>query len=123
MNVEGLEPDMSEPRKRTKEEMIACRALRMAWDRSCVKWQAMRRVKVAVNQYRCEKCKNVFKLREVQVDHLTPCVPTTGWDSLQMFAFRLYCPANQLQVLCQDTCHAGKTKKENKIRRTNKDSK
>lgn len=103
--------------KRTKEEMTACRALRMAWDRSCLKWQAMRRVKVDTNQYRCEKCGKVFKLREVQVDHKSPCVPTSGWDSLQGFASRLYCPSDELQVLCQDNCHLTKSTKENKERR------
>lgn len=105
--------------KRTKEELTACRTLRMAWDRSCLKWQALRRVKVDVNQYRCEKCKKVFKLREVQVDHKTPCVPVEGWDNLQNFAFRLYCPSEQLQVLCQDNCHQNKSNVENSKRRHN----
>jgi hypothetical protein len=105
---------------RTKEELTACRMLRMTWDRSCVKWEAMRRTKVAPNQYRCEKCKEVFKLREVQVDHIVPCVPVTGWDNLQMFAFRLYCPAGQLQVLCQDNCHQGKSNRENAARKKGK---
>ena len=105
-------------RKRTKEELTTCRGLRMAWDRSCLKWAAMRRVKVEANQYRCEGCKKVFKLREVQVDHKVPCVPVTGWDSLSEFAARLYCPSDGLQVLCQDICHLKKSVGENAKRKS-----
>lgn len=92
----------------------------MAWDRSCSKWWAMRRAKVDANQYRCEKCKKVFKLREVQVDHIEPCVPVAGWDSLQQFAYRLYCPPEGLQVLCQDNCHQKKSTSEGVKRRAAK---
>jgi len=106
--------------KRTKPELMACRGLRLAWDRSFLKWDALRRVKVDTNQYKCEKCCGVFKLREVQVDHKTPCVPVEGWDSVQNFAYRLFCPSDQLQVLCQDKCHLKKSNKENKQRRKEK---
>jgi 5-methylcytosine-specific restriction endonuclease McrA len=102
--------------KRTKPELTLCHMLRMAWDRSYLKWDAMRRAKVAPNQYRCEKCKKVFKLREVQCDHINPCVPLTGWDNMQGFVLRLFCPSDQLQVLCQDNCHQRKSNSENKKR-------
>lgn len=105
-------------RKRTKEELKLCYMLRQVWDRSYLKWNALRRVKVAPNQYRCEKCHKVFKLREVQVDHMNPCVdPVIGWENMTQFVMKLFCPSEFLQVLCQDNCHPRKSKKENKTRR------
>lgn len=95
--------------------------LRQVWDRSYLKWDALRRVKVASNQYKCEKCQAVFKLREVQVDHKNPCVdPIKGWENTQVWVARLFCPSEDLQVLCQDNCHPKKSKKENKVRREKK---
>ena len=104
-------------KRRSKQELGACRALRLAWHRSPLFWGAMQRVKIESNQYRCEGCKGIFKLREVQVDHIEPVVdPEKGWCGLQEFAYRLYCPSTGLQVLCQDKCHLEKSKKENKKR-------
>lgn len=104
--------------KRSKKELSDCYGLRLLWRRSGPYWEAMHRAKLGSNQYLCEGCKDVFKLREVQVDHKEPVVdPATGWAGLAVFAFRLYCPASGLQVLCQDRCHLEKSKKENKERR------
>lgn len=104
-------------KKRNKSELACCRNLRLLWHRSPPFWEAMHRVKQGSNQYQCEGCKKVFKLREVQVDHIQPVIdPTDGWVSIQEFVWRLFCPAAGLQVLCQDVCHAEKTRKENKRR-------
>lgn len=104
--------------KRTKKELSDCHQLRQVWYRSGPYWEAMHRVKIAPNQYKCEECENVFKLREVQVDHNIPCVdPVKGWEGLQEFAKRLFCPASDLTVLCQDICHKEKSNEENKLRR------
>lgn len=104
--------------KRTKKELSDCHALRLIWRRSGPYWEAMHRAKLGSNQYRCEGCKDIFKLREVQVDHIEPVVdPATGWRGLSEFAGRLYCPSSGLQVLCQDKCHLEKSKRENKERR------
>jgi 5-methylcytosine-specific restriction endonuclease McrA len=92
--------------------------LRQVWDRSYLKWDALRRVKIASNQYRCENCNKIFKLREVQVDHINPCVdPEKGWEGMQVWVGKLLCPTIELKVLCQDNCHHKKTNKENKKRR------
>jgi len=104
--------------KRTKEELTLCRLLREAWNKSYLKWDALRRVKIDANQYRCEQCNKVFKLREVQVDHKLPVIdPEKGWQGIQIFAVRLFCPTKSLQVLCIDTCHQRKTNNENRTRR------
>lgn len=81
-------------------------------------WEALNRVKLAPNQYRCPSCKVVFKLREMQVDHIDPVInPETGWVDMPTFAARLNCTSERLQPLCQDNCHLKKSVKENKVRR------
>lgn len=103
---------------RTKEETTTCYLLRQAFSRSCLYWGTLRRMKKGPNEYECESCHKVFKLREVAVDHVLPVVdPAKGWEGLTVFATRLFCPLENLRVLCQDTCHSKKTKKENKKRR------
>lgn len=104
-------------KKRSKAELGCCHNLRLIWHRSPTYWEAMRRVKQGSNQYKCEGCQRVFKLREVQVDHKEPVIdPETGWSGLSEFARRLFCASTGLQVLCQDKCHLEKSKKENKKR-------
>lgn len=106
---------------RTKEETTTCYLLRQAFSRSCLYWGTLRRVKLAPDQYRCEKCQKVFKLREVAVDHKVPVVdPERGWEGVTVFATRLFCATENLWVLCRDVCHAVKTQTENKTRRKEK---
>ncbi len=64
------------------------------------------------------KSKNRFTRKEIQIDHITPIVPLTGWDSWDKLIERLFCKEEDLQVLCKP-CHHTKTQKENKIRRNN----
>jgi len=104
--------------KRTKKELADCHALRQVWYRSGPYWDTMHRAKIAPNQYKCEGCGKIFKLREVQVDHNEPVVDVKeGWINLQEFAKRLFCPSKYLKVLCQDLCHKEKSEGENKERR------
>lgn len=103
---------------RTPDEVKECFQLRQAWSRSKRRFAALRRTKIEDNQYRCEKCKEVFKYRDVTVDHIAPVVDVEkGWQGVGEFARRLYCEADGLQVLCIDKCHAEKSKRENKARR------
>jgi 5-methylcytosine-specific restriction endonuclease McrA len=83
-------------------------------------WEAMHRQKIAPDQYKCQGCSKVFRLREVQCDHIVPCVdPVVGWQGLAVFAFRLFVGSEGLQVLCKDVCHHDKTLAENKVRKAN----
>ena len=103
---------------RSKGEVTTCYLLRQTFSRCCLYWDTLKRVKLAPDQYKCEKCSKVFKLREVAVDHKVPVIdPEKGWEGLTIFATRLFCPMDNLTVLCRDECHAAKTKKENKQRR------
>ena len=106
---------------RTKEEVTTCYLLRQAFSRSCLYWGTLRRVKIASDQYKCEKCGGVFRLREVAVDHKVPVVDTEkGWEGITVFAARLFCDMSNLWVLCRDNCHSRKTQKENKVRKAQK---
>ena len=75
-------------------------------------------------EYRCRHCGDLFKSKDVQVDHIDPVVPLDGFESglefdLNEYVLRLYCEKDGFQVLCKP-CHSKKSKKENVIRRKNK---
>lgn len=78
--------------------------------------EARRRARVAYGEYTCAKCGEVCRAKEVQLDHIVPVIPLTGWDGLEPFAERLFCEPEALQILCLE-CHHYKTKREN-ARRT-----
>lgn len=75
--------------------------------------------RVGRNQYLCASCKLIFPRKEVQIDHIEPVTPITGWDSLDGFVTRLKVPTTQLQIICKE-CHKKKSGEENEIRRTSK---
>lgn len=68
------------------------------------------------NMYRCKKCKKKFPATGVQVDHIDPVVPTTGFTTWDDFILRMYCEESGLQVLCS-ACHDLKTKQEREKRK------
>ena len=64
--------------------------------------------------YQCRNCKNCFKAKEIQIDHIVSVVPkfTKRLDmSIADYAERLFCDISNLQPLCKP-CHLIKTKKE-----------
>lgn len=68
--------------------------------------------------YKCNKCKKDYPTSEVNVDHVIPIVsPDEGFISWDKFIENLFCPKENLQVLCT-TCHDKKTKSENLKRKT-----
>jgi 5-methylcytosine-specific restriction endonuclease McrA len=71
------------------------------------------------SHYRCKSCNDEFPTSEVNVDHIYPVVsPDEGFTTWDKFISNLFCPKEDLQVLCK-TCHDAKTKEENKQRREN----
>lgn len=58
--------------------------------------------------YRCAACEGEFPQSGVQVDHIEPVGSTSSWDE---FIEKLFCEADNLQVLCKP-CHKKKTKNE-----------
>ena len=62
--------------------------------------------------YACSTCNSSFPAKEVQVDHIEPVVdPKVGFIDWDTFISRLFCEAENLQVLCK-SCHSKKTKQE-----------
>lgn len=66
--------------------------------------------------YECSICKKEFVSSEIEVDHISPVVPTSGWISWDSYINNLFCSVNNLQVICK-TCHKIKSKKENEQRK------
>ena len=69
------------------------------------------------DHYKCASCSGFFVAKEVQVDHIEPVVdPDDGFVNFIVFIDRLFCEAENLQVLCKP-CHKDKTNEERKQRK------
>jgi len=78
------------------------------------------KTKRLAEHYVCNSCKNEFPSKEVNVDHILPCVDTkTGFKTWDEFITRLFCDKSNLQVLCT-TCHDKKSAIERGERNGNK---
>lgn len=68
--------------------------------------------------FKCNYCHESFPQKEVEVNHITPVVLTSGFDSWDGVIDRLFCEADGLEVLCK-TCHKSHTHLENLERKNN----
>ena len=67
--------------------------------------------------YKCAVCGKWCKRKRISVDHIVPVVdPDVGFVDWNTFVDRLFCSAENLQILCDD-CHTEKTKKERAIKK------
>jgi 5-methylcytosine-specific restriction endonuclease McrA len=64
-------------------------------------------------EYQCNKCKNWFPDKKINVDHIQPAGSLNCANDLPGFVERLFCEIDNLQVLCEK-CHNFKTQKEKK---------
>mgnify|MGYP002132199321 CR=1 FL=1 len=62
--------------------------------------------------YKCNACLQQFTQSNVEVNHIIPVVPITGFDSWDNIINRLFCEQEGLEVLCRP-CHKKITKQEN----------
>lgn len=76
----------------------------------------MRNAKVSYGRYKCKACQNTFSPSEINVDHVEPVIATTGFTTWDDYINRLFCPADQMQILCKP-CHSVKSATENKARK------
>ena len=102
-------------------------ALRAYMKRFPPKWKALKAASLGrlinkrsgrlAEHYRCAECLEPFVARDVQVDHINPVVdPAKGFEDWPTYMDRLYCEADNLQVLCKP-CHKDKTNEERKERK------
>jgi 5-methylcytosine-specific restriction endonuclease McrA len=64
-----------------------------------------------IKMYACSECKQLFRQKEVQVDHIVPAGTLKSFDDLGLFAEKLFIGEHGLQVMCK-ACHEVKTRKE-----------
>ena len=106
---------------------FAISALRAAFRKYPGKWKALTKGKSGkminklsgrlAEHYLCASCGGFFIARDVQVDHIEPVVsPQEGFQDWWTYMNRLYCEADNLQVLCKP-CHKEKTAEERKERK------
>lgn len=84
-------------------------ALGEAW----VGYEKLGKTKRDIKVYECKKCRKPFPRKQVQVDHIKPVVPKSGFTSWDDYIERLFCEKGNLQILCKK-CHKGKTAKDKK---------
>jgi hypothetical protein len=73
--------------------------------------------------YECGVCRELFKQKDIHVDHISSVIPVDSSQdaiSLDEFAARLFCSDKDLQILCKKD-HTVKTNKENKLRKDFRD--
>ncbi len=78
--------------------------------------EAVNKARVTYGKYKCANCEKAFDRLAIQVDHIHPVVPITGFDNWDGYIHRLFCDAEGLQILCKP-CHKQKSVAENKERR------
>jgi hypothetical protein len=98
-------------KKRKKQPPLKSRitsALRQVWRWSPERRAALERARVCRGSYECELCGHRSGPKGVQVDHVEAC-RKPGDDSWDGFIARLFCPVEDLRVLCRG-CHQVQTK-------------
>lgn len=68
--------------------------------------------------YTCSNCLIDFPAKDVEVNHINPVIPLTGFDSWDGVVERMFCEKEHLEVLCKK-CHKELTKQENTERKAN----
>lgn len=94
-------------------------------EEACVGRQVNNKTGKLAKHYTCAECGKQFPAKDVQVDHIDPIIPLSGFVSWDETIERMLCEKDGLQVLCSD-CHKKKTLEERKqsklIKNNNKDN-
>jgi ribosomal protein S26 len=61
--------------------------------------------------FTCSKCKEAFPQKSVEVNHIIPVVPVTGFDDWNGVIERMFCEKEHLEVVCK-VCHKIITQQE-----------
>lgn len=66
---------------------------------------------------KCDGCGNYFPPKEINRDHIIPVEdPKNGYINLDDYVTRLLVKSDEIQILCEKTCHAAKTAVESALR-------
>lgn len=68
--------------------------------------------------YKCNLCKDDFPQKDVEVNHIVPVIPVTGFTNWDEVIERMFCEKEGFEVLCKP-CHKSITKQENEERKSN----
>lgn len=125
---------MNNPRMTAKERGLVKGAIRRVFSRSDLRRAVLAAAKVehadasrprVKTWYQCRICSAHCAGYEMQVDHISPIVPTDSsleqmsWDTV---IDRMWCDKNNLKAICI-SCHKAKSKVESQERRKNKKEK
>lgn len=77
-----------------------------------INWKTSR----VAEHYKCNSCNKEFVLKDVQVNHISPVVPLTGFTTWDEVIERLFCEQDKLEVLCIP-CHKEVSKREKELRK------
>lgn len=97
-------------------------ALRRVSYRYPARYSTLTNARVERGKYMCELCKTVKPRKEVQIDHIDPVVPITGFpmnpdgtENWTVYIKRMFPGPQGFQCVCIE-CHSAKTLKENQGR-------
>ena len=101
-------------------------ALRSASQRWPPRWDVLNEAKQGkkinrasgrlAEHYKCNRCKDSFPAKEIEVNHIVPVVPVEGFSTWDEVIRRMYCEKDGLETLCKP-CHKLITKGENEQRK------
>ena len=74
------------------------------------------RIRVERGKYKCEICEEIFKRKEIDIDHVEPVIDIQiGFIDWNTYIENLFCEADNLQGICK-SCHSVKTEQEKEMR-------
>lgn len=119
MSLKHLKVKVKKPKKVNYKSRIIS-LLRKVWLQSEVRTNAIKKARIARNQYMCNACKTIHVRTNINVDHIEPVIPLTGWIGYDSFIERLLPETDEnLQVICIG-CHELKNLEEREKRKENR---
>lgn len=85
--------------------------LRKAWLRWPPRYAALGRSKHSTaegQRWKCELCGDMFRQKDVEVDHISPVGQLKDYEDLPVFVANLFTSEDKLRVLCKQ-CHSAVT--------------
>lgn len=102
--------------KNSQRKSFVLKHLRRASLQWPPRYAALKDSRIGRGLYKCEKCKSVFKGKDIQIDHIKPVIDVkTGFVDYNTYVERLLCERAGFSALCS-FCHSDKTLAEGEER-------